>query len=112
MEPAGRRTRECRPDGRGPRSARTSPVKVDRTLYSVPWRPIEHNLDVRSTATVVQILHDGRPVTPHTALGQGKRTDKSDYRRRKSPSRYACRSAATVRRPRTATRAAMSSTSC
>nr|WP_244203344.1 hypothetical protein [Streptomyces rhizosphaericus] len=54
-------------------------VKVGRTLYSVPWRLIGRKVDVRSTATVVQVFHDGGLVKTHAALEQGKRTDKNDY---------------------------------
>ncbi|MFE5596549.1 hypothetical protein [Streptomyces sp. NPDC056549] len=54
-------------------------IKVGRTLYSVPWKLIGRRVDVRSTATMVQVFHDGSLVKTHTALDQGKRTDKSDY---------------------------------
>ncbi|MEU0179418.1 hypothetical protein ABZ178_39645 [Streptomyces massasporeus] len=54
-------------------------IKVGRTLYSVPWKLIGRKVDVRSTATMVQVFHDGQLVKTHTALDQGKRTDKSDY---------------------------------
>lgn len=54
-------------------------IKVGRTLYSVPWKLIGRRVDVRSTATMVQVFHGGQLVKAHTALGQGKRTDKSDY---------------------------------
>ncbi|MFI0156060.1 IS21 family transposase [Streptomyces lydicus] len=54
-------------------------IKVGRTLYSVPWKLIGRRVDVRSTATVVQVFHDGDLVKTHAALDQGKRTDKNDY---------------------------------
>lgn len=54
-------------------------VKVGRTLYSVPWKLIGTKVDVRSTATMVQIFDDGQLVKTHAALEQGKRTDKNDY---------------------------------
>ena len=54
-------------------------IKVGRTLYSVPWKLIGRRVDVRSTATMVQVFHDGQLVKTHAALDQGKRTDKSDY---------------------------------
>jgi len=54
-------------------------IKVGRTLYSVPWRLICRKVDVRSTATMVQVFLDGALVKTHAALDQGKRTDKSDY---------------------------------
>ncbi|GAA1238038.1 IS21 family transposase [Streptomyces rhizosphaericus] len=54
-------------------------IKVGRTLYSVPWKLIGRRVDVRSTATMVQVFHDGELVKTHAALEQGKRTDKNDY---------------------------------
>ncbi|MGW8501557.1 IS21 family transposase [Streptomyces sp. CLCI03] len=54
-------------------------IKVGRTLYSVPWKLIGRKVDVRSTATMVQVFHEGDLVKTHAALDQGKRTDKGDY---------------------------------
>lgn len=54
-------------------------IKVGRTLYSVPWKLIGRRVDVRSTATMVQVFHEGELVKTHAALEQGKRTDKNDY---------------------------------
>ncbi|MFE9444588.1 hypothetical protein ACFYO2_37695 [Streptomyces sp. NPDC006602] len=54
-------------------------IKVGRTLYSVPWKLIGRKVDVRPTATMIQVFHDGQLVETHPALDQGKRTDKSDY---------------------------------
>ncbi|WP_329303967.1 hypothetical protein OG410_41865 [Streptomyces sp. NBC_00659] len=54
-------------------------VKVGRTLYSVPWKLIGRRVDVRSTATMVQIFDAGELVKTHSAVEQGKRTDKNDY---------------------------------
>lgn len=54
-------------------------IKVGRTLYSVPWKLIGRKVDVRSTATVVQVFLDGELVKTHAALEQGKRTDRGDY---------------------------------
>ncbi|MEV6383074.1 IS21 family transposase [Streptomyces sp. NPDC051773] len=54
-------------------------IKVGRTLYSVPWKLIGRRVDVRSTATMVQVFLDGELVKTHVALEQGKRTDRSDY---------------------------------
>ncbi|MFM9742869.1 hypothetical protein [Streptomyces brasiliscabiei] len=53
-------------------------IKVGRTLSSVAWELIGRKVGVRSSATMVQVCHEGRPVKTHTALGQGKHTDKSD----------------------------------
>ncbi|WP_405608791.1 IS21 family transposase [Streptomyces sp. NBC_01508] len=60
-------------------------IKAGRTLYSVPWKLIGRKVDVRSTATMVQIFLDGDLVKTHVALEQGKRTDKSDYPPEKIP---------------------------
>ncbi|WP_233290492.1 hypothetical protein [Kitasatospora sp. MBT66] len=54
-------------------------IKVGRTLYSVLWKLIGRKVDVRSTATMVQVFHEGDLVKTHAALEQGKRTDKNDY---------------------------------
>ncbi|WP_211264333.1 Mu transposase domain-containing protein [Streptosporangium amethystogenes] len=54
-------------------------IRVGRTLYSVPWKLIGRRVDVRSTATMVQIFCDGALVKTHAALEQGKRTDPGDY---------------------------------
>ncbi|WP_234435730.1 Mu transposase domain-containing protein [Streptomyces sp. NRRL F-2747] len=54
-------------------------VKVGSTLYSVPWKLIGRRVDVRSTATMVQVFLDGDLVKTHVALEQGKRTDRTDY---------------------------------
>lgn len=54
-------------------------IKVGRTLYSVSWKLIGRRVDVRSTATMVQVFHESELVKTHAALDQGKRTDKSDY---------------------------------
>lgn len=54
-------------------------IKVGRTRYSVPWKLIGRKVDVRYTATMVQVFHDSQLVKTHAALDQGKRTGKSDY---------------------------------
>ncbi|WP_338498845.1 IS21 family transposase [Streptomyces sp. SJL17-4] len=54
-------------------------IKVGRTLYSVPWKLIGRKVDVRSTASMVQVFHDGELVKTHAAIDQGKRTDPADY---------------------------------
>jgi len=54
------------------------PVKVGKVLYSVPWRLLGQRVDVRSTATTVQVLHDQALVKTHVAATRGKRTDHDD----------------------------------
>lgn len=87
-------------------------IKVGRTLYSVPWKLIGRKVDVRSTATMVQVFLDGELVKTHAALEQGKRTDRSDYPPEKIAFQMRRPSGAAPRRPRSATPAARSSTSC
>jgi hypothetical protein len=53
--------------------------KVGRTLYSVPWKLIGRRVDVRSTATMAQVFHEGELVATHAALEQGMRTARGDY---------------------------------
>ncbi|MET7701690.1 hypothetical protein [Streptomyces sp. NPDC005485] len=45
----------------------------------MPWKLIGRKVDVRSTATMVQVFHEGELVKTHAALEQGKRTDAGDY---------------------------------
>ncbi|MEU9305724.1 hypothetical protein [Streptomyces sp. NPDC048269] len=45
----------------------------------MPWKLIGRRVDVRSTATMVQVFLDGDLVKTHVALEQGKRTDRTDY---------------------------------
>ncbi|MFF4607824.1 hypothetical protein ACFY12_34440 [Streptomyces sp. NPDC001339] len=70
--------RSCRPAGRPRPSARTSTSKSAAPYYSVPWKLIGRRVDVRSTATLVQVFRDGDLVKTHASLDQGKRTDKND----------------------------------
>lgn len=44
----------------------------------MPWHLIGARVDVRSTATMVQVFHDGRLVKTHVAAMRGKRTDHGD----------------------------------
>ena len=54
-------------------------VKVGPALYSVPWRLIGQQVDARSTATMVQIVHDGDVVTSHVRAERGRRTNVEHY---------------------------------
>lgn len=45
----------------------------------MPWKLIGQKVDIRSTATMVQVFHHGELVKTHAALEQGKRTDNADY---------------------------------
>ena len=53
-------------------------IKVARALYSLPWRLIGATVDVRATATLIQVFHDGTLVKTHVAAVRGKRTDVGD----------------------------------
>jgi transposase len=54
-------------------------VKVGPALYSVPWRLIGQHVDARSTATSVQIVHDGKVVATHLRAERGRRTTTDHY---------------------------------
>lgn len=54
-------------------------ARVDKVLYSVPWRHIGKTADVRVTATMVQFFIGGQLVKAHPRKGRGKQTDFSDY---------------------------------
>lgn len=63
-------------------SARIGPdihASVAGTLYSLPWRHIGDRLDVRTTATMVQLFHRGQLVKTHPRKQRGKQTDLGDY---------------------------------
>lgn len=53
-------------------------IRAGKSLYSVPWKLLGQKVDVRSTATMVQIFHDGTLVKTHVAAERGKRTDHTD----------------------------------
>ncbi|MGI5243308.1 Mu transposase domain-containing protein [Dactylosporangium sp. CA-139066] len=54
-------------------------VKCGKVLYSVPWRLIGQLVDIRATATMVQIFHHGELVKTHVSKDKGKVTDVDDY---------------------------------
>ena len=54
-------------------------VKSGKVLYSVPWKLIGQHVDIRATATVVQIFHHGELVKTHVRADKGRRTDIADY---------------------------------
>jgi hypothetical protein len=54
-------------------------VKVGRALYSVPWRLIGQQVQARSTATTVQLVHDGQVVATHLWAERGRRTNYDHY---------------------------------
>jgi transposase len=54
-------------------------IKAGRALYSVPWRLIGQHVDVRATATMVQVFAGGELVKTHVRAERGKRTDFGDY---------------------------------
>jgi transposase len=49
-------------------------VEVDRHYFSVPYRYIGKTMDVKITPTLVEIFHNGRPVTVHRRNGDRWRT--------------------------------------
>lgn len=54
-------------------------ARVDKVLYSIPWRYLGRKLDVRSTATMVQFFLGGELIKTHPRRLAGKQTDLSDY---------------------------------
>lgn len=58
-------------------------IKAGKTLYSVPWRHIGHQVDVPSTASTVQVFHHNQLITTHAFKPRGKQTDEAHYPREK-----------------------------
>lgn len=54
-------------------------VKVGSALYSVPWALIGQRIHARSTATMVQLVHDGKVVATHVRAGRGRATNLDHY---------------------------------
>lgn len=54
-------------------------LKVGPALYSVPWRLIGQRVHARSTATTVQLLHEGQVVATHARAWRGRRTNFDHY---------------------------------
>ena len=54
-------------------------VKVGAALYSVPWRLIGQQVHARSTATMVQITHEGKVVATHVRRERGRATTVAHY---------------------------------
>ena len=54
-------------------------ARVDKVLYSIPWRHIGKTADVRVTATMVQFFIGGQLVKTHPRKSWGKQTDYGDY---------------------------------
>jgi len=54
-------------------------ARVEKVLYSVPWRHIGKTADVRITATMVQFFIGGQLVKTHPRKEKGKQTDFADY---------------------------------
>jgi Integrase core domain len=54
-------------------------VKCGKVLYSVPWKLVGQHVDVRATATMVQVFHHGELVKTHVRAERGRRTDVADY---------------------------------
>lgn len=54
-------------------------VKCGPALYSVPWKLIGQHVDIRATATMVQVFHHGELVKTHVRKPRGRATDLADY---------------------------------
>jgi len=54
-------------------------LKVGPVLYSVPWRLIGQQVHARSTATMVQVVHEGQVVATHVRRQRGRSTTVAHY---------------------------------
>lgn len=54
-------------------------VKVGPALYSAPWQLIGQRVQARSTATTVQIVHEGKVVATHLRAERGRRTNNDHF---------------------------------
>lgn len=54
-------------------------VKVGKGFYSVPWRLLGQQVDVRATEQLVQVYHHGDLVKTHVRTERGRVTDYEDY---------------------------------
>ncbi|HET6874842.1 MAG TPA: IS21 family transposase [Acidimicrobiales bacterium] len=54
-------------------------IRVGRALYSVPWRYIGRQVDVRSSERTVEVFVDGSVVKTWARIERGRQTDWSDY---------------------------------
>ena len=54
-------------------------IKAGKTLYSVPWRHIGHTVEVRSTASIVQVFDAGELIATHPYQPRGKQTEQAHY---------------------------------
>jgi transposase len=54
-------------------------ARVDKTLYSIPWRLIGQHVDARATAHLVKFFHGGTLVKTHIFKPRGMQTDYNDY---------------------------------
>jgi transposase len=54
-------------------------VKVGPVLYSVPWRLIGQLVQARSTATMVQVVYEGKVVATHVRRERGRSTNVDHY---------------------------------
>ncbi|MFY2561196.1 Mu transposase domain-containing protein [Corallococcus terminator] len=55
-------------------------VEFDGHCYSVPYQLVDHQVDVRATASAVVMMHGGRRVTSHMrSFERGGHTTKSEH---------------------------------
>lgn len=54
-------------------------ARVDKTLYSIPWRYLGQRVDARATDTMVQFFAGGELIKTHPRKARGKQTDYNDY---------------------------------
>ena len=80
-------------------------ARVEKVLYSVPWRHIGKTADVRITATMVQFFIGGQQVKTHPRTTKASRPTFRTTRRKRSRSTCAPRPGAGGRPPGSARRA-------
>lgn len=54
-------------------------IKAGKTLYSVPWRHIGHQVEVRTTASIVQVFYRNELIATHVFKPRGKQTEEAHY---------------------------------
>lgn len=54
-------------------------VKAGKALYSVPWRYVGKEVDIREGHKVVEVFCEGTLVKTHARIERGKQTDYGDY---------------------------------
>ncbi len=54
-------------------------ISVSGALYSIPWRHVGRQVDVRVTALRVEVFHNTELIKTHRRIARGRATDPADY---------------------------------